>query len=195
MIWVERNKKVHKSKHRKGDSIASAIISYLQEIDHAMSRKTPRIQQEVNWEPPSEVVMKINFDGSFERVGHRSCSGIMGRNSQGEVLNTRAVVTQNVGSPFTAETIACWWAIKTGIENGWSEVRIEGDALSIIKKCQSVTVNRSEIGALIRNIKLISQQIQKIDFNYVQREANRMAHDLDTKGLTEAEKTYMVEGE
>ncbi|MBA0791112.1 hypothetical protein Gohar_015711 [Gossypium harknessii] len=71
---------------------------------------------------PTGSIVKINFDGVFEKERSRLCSGIIARNAHDEVLISRAVIHPNVGLPFAAEAIACLWVVKTCIEIGWSEV-------------------------------------------------------------------------
>ncbi|PPD75528.1 hypothetical protein GOBAR_DD27548 [Gossypium barbadense] len=61
------------------------------------------------WRHPTGSIVKINFDGVFEKERCRLCSGIIARNAHDEVPISRAVIHPNVGSPFAAEAIACLW--------------------------------------------------------------------------------------
>ncbi|MBA0686317.1 hypothetical protein Goari_013926, partial [Gossypium aridum] len=141
--------------------------------------------------PPTGSIVKINFDGAFEKESFRSCSGIVARNAHGEVLVSRAVFHPNVGSPFAAEAIACLWTVKASTKIGWSKVIIEGNALTIIKKCQSDQIDRSEIGVHIRDIHQISQQFGWIRFKHTNNVANQLAHVLANMSLKREEPTYM----
>lgn len=79
--------------------------------------------------------------------------------------------------------MACYWAIKTGLEMGIQNVIIEGDSLTVIKKCRDKLPDKSEIRAYIQYI-----QIQSA---HVNREANRIAHVLATEGLIMRKGMYL----
>ncbi|KAA3471031.1 reverse transcriptase [Gossypium australe] len=59
------------------------------------------------------------------------------RDANGGVLASKSVTNRDVLSSFAAEAPACSQALQIGLDMGLSSVMIEGDALSIIKKCQS----------------------------------------------------------
>ncbi|MBA0596233.1 hypothetical protein Gorai_013062, partial [Gossypium raimondii] len=86
---------------------------YLRELDDTEVRIYTRSRMEAKWRPPTGSIIKINFDGAFEKKSSRSCSGIVARNTHGEVLVSRAIIHLNVGSPFATESIAYLWAVKT----------------------------------------------------------------------------------
>ncbi|MBA0758537.1 hypothetical protein Gotri_021520 [Gossypium trilobum] len=85
------------------------------------------------------------------------------------VLIVRSKLHENVGSAFAAAALACLCAIQTGIEMGLSETIIEGDALSIVKKCQNHVMDKSEIAAHIRNIHLIAEHFRWIHFRHIKK--------------------------
>lgn len=58
-------------------------------------------------------------------------------------------ICENVTSSFTAEALACCRAVRLGVEKGWQQIEIKGDALSIIKKCQSQAQDKSQIRTFI----------------------------------------------
>lgn len=100
-------------------------------------------------------MVKINFDRAFTKESNRSCSWLVIGDSLGKVLVARTILHQNVGSLFALEGIACYWALQTCRKGGWLEAIIEGDSLSIIRKCNTDKEDISKIDALIRNIKKI----------------------------------------
>lgn len=118
-LWSERNKIVHERKQKSGKDISHTIGWYLRELDDTEVRKYIRSRTKAKWRPPTRSIVKINFDGAFEKESFRSCSGIVARNTHGEVLVSRAVFHPNFGSPFAAEAIACLWTVKTSTEMGW----------------------------------------------------------------------------
>lgn len=67
---------------------------------------------------------------------------------------------EHVAFAFAAKALACQLAVQTSLENGWRQVMIEGDTLSIIKKCQSKSMDKSQVGPLIENKKQMSNFFQ-----------------------------------
>lgn len=185
---------VHEQKRRSGKMIADAITTYLKKLDEIRIRRLTIFRPKVGWKPPLGSTVKTNFDSSFDRYTFRSCSGVMVRDISGVVLVSRSIIHQNVASPFMAEAIACFWVIRTCKEGNWSDVEIEGDALSIIKKCKSNNEDRSEIRALIKNINSYVRNFQKIQFQHVPREANYLAHILAMESLKKEEEVYLEAG-
>ncbi|MBA0848617.1 hypothetical protein Goshw_004702 [Gossypium schwendimanii] len=74
---------------------------------------------------------------------------------------------------------------------GLSETIIEGDALSIVKKCQNHVMDKSEIAAYIRNIHLTAEHFRWIHFRHIKKEANRLAHTIATESLRREEQEYL----
>ncbi|MBA0759710.1 hypothetical protein Gotri_022551 [Gossypium trilobum] len=143
------------------------------------------------WVPLSGTKIKINFDGAFDKQRSRAAFVVVARNGEGRVLIARSKLHENVGSAFAAESLACLCAIQTGIEMGLSETIIEGDALSIVKKCQNHVMDKSEIAAYIRNIHLTAEHFRWIHFRHIKKEANRLAHTIATESLRREEQEYL----
>ncbi|MBA0573214.1 hypothetical protein Golob_000499, partial [Gossypium lobatum] len=74
------------------------------------------------------------------------------RNDRGEVLPSKLVLYKDVAYSSVAEALACSQAVQLGVNMGLATVVIEGDALTIIKKCQLKELYKSVIGAYIRDI-------------------------------------------
>lgn len=64
------------------------------------------------------------------------------RDANGGVLASKSVPNRDVLSSFAAEAPACSQAVQIGVDMGLLSVMIEGDALPIIKKCQSTEVDK-----------------------------------------------------
>ncbi|MBA0808863.1 hypothetical protein Gohar_024567 [Gossypium harknessii] len=111
--WSERNKLIHDRKQKSRKDISYTIGWYLRELDDTEVRMYTRSRMEAKWRPPTGLIVKINFDGAFEKKSSRLCSGIVARNAYGEVLVSRAIIHPNIGSPSATEAIAYLWAVKT----------------------------------------------------------------------------------
>lgn len=86
------------------------------------------------WRKPTGSTIKINFDGAFRTNTFTLVFGIVARNRDGHVLASRTLLSENTPSSFVANAIACLQAIQMRIDQRWSDVIVEGDASTIIKK-------------------------------------------------------------
>lgn len=100
---------------------------------------------------------------------------------------------KNVASAFEVKSLACYEAVKLGLDRGFQKAIIEGDALSIIKKCANNSINRSEISARIHNIKQISLRLKNLSFHHTFRSGNKVAHCLASVCLQNREETYLLD--
>lgn len=98
----------------------------------------------------------------------------------------------NVTSTFAAESIACLEEVKIGLDHGFFNAIIEGDSLSVIKKCSINLVDRSEINAYIRSINNLISRFHSVTFQHVNRSDNSVAHKLATKCLRESSESYLL---
>ncbi|KAK5786258.1 hypothetical protein PVK06_040891 [Gossypium arboreum] len=64
-------------------------------------------------------------------------SGIVARNSKGVVLLSSSEMHQEIPSAFAAEALACRKAVQIGINMQWPQIIVEGDSLTVIKKCKT----------------------------------------------------------
>ncbi|KAA3471033.1 glycine, alanine and asparagine-rich protein-like [Gossypium australe] len=72
------------------------------------------------------------------------------------------------------------------------ETIIEGDSLSIIKKCNSVRPDKSLVGLYIQDIQRITTKARKLRFEFILRSENNLAHVLATESLRRREEVYLV---
>ncbi|KAG8489077.1 hypothetical protein CXB51_017094 [Gossypium anomalum] len=82
-------------------------------------------------------------------------------------------------------------AFKMGLELGVTEAIIEDDSLTIIKKCNNLSQDKSEIRAHIHNIQYHSSRFLSIQFKHANREANQLTHRLTVERLRNGEEFYL----
>ncbi|KAG8486156.1 hypothetical protein CXB51_019595 [Gossypium anomalum] len=135
-IWAARNKALHEGIHQSAPETTPFIHLYIGELE-AVNRKLPgRWIEMERWRPPEPPMLKINFGAAFNERSKTSRSGLVCRNSEGKMIGSRTVMNKNVPNPFAAEALACLQAIEMGIDMNQREmVVVEGDALTIVKKC------------------------------------------------------------
>ncbi|MBA0817629.1 hypothetical protein Gohar_025684 [Gossypium harknessii] len=109
--------------------------------DRNARTKSPRNCQEM--EKATNRMININFDAAYDGRQKRSTVGIVVRDSEGSVLLLCSEIHHRITSVFTAEAVACRKAIQTGIGMKWASIIIEGDSLSIIRKCKKKNPDES----------------------------------------------------
>ncbi|MBA0817433.1 hypothetical protein Gohar_019486 [Gossypium harknessii] len=75
---------------------------------------------------------------------------------------------------------------------GLRSVTIMGDSKTVIKKCQATGMDKSIIGAVIRDIQNHSSRFQEIIFQFIQKPENYQAHKLAKEMLTKGEERNLV---
>nr|KJB12162.1 hypothetical protein B456_002G004100 [Gossypium raimondii] len=157
----------HEKKHASERDLAQKIESYIAELE------------------------EVAFDANRSR----SESGVIVRNRIGEIRVLKTTLHSNVSSLFLAEAFTCLQAIKLGISLGLRSVTIRGDSKTIIKKCQSAEMDKSIIGAIMKDIKSHSSLFQEIDFQFIQKSKNFQAHKIAKEALANGEERYLVRDE
>ncbi|KAA3464145.1 reverse transcriptase [Gossypium australe] len=171
-IWGDRNSRVHNKSVSTGTEIGSFIKTYLAEIDGLEDKRLGKTDHLQKWTHPPQESVKINFDGAFDSQNNISASGVV-----------RSKIHSEVVSVFAAEAIACREVVQIGVNHSWPSVIIEGDSLTVIKKCKSREQNRSMISVYIQDIKMMASGSKKFVFQYVSRTMNTLAHESATNEL------------
>ncbi|KAA3464007.1 reverse transcriptase [Gossypium australe] len=149
--------------------------------------KTRRSGQET-----AHFEVKINFDAAFDAKNRCSASGVVARDSSGQVLISATEVHKGVESAFAAEAIAYRRATQIALDMGRENISIEGDSLTIIKKCNQTDLDKSQIGAFIHDIQRLKNRGSSLKFAYTPRLSNKLAHLLATETLKRNEGLYLL---
>ncbi|MBA0857467.1 hypothetical protein Goshw_012875 [Gossypium schwendimanii] len=96
----KKKKEIHEGQNSFGKEVADKIIRYVQENDALINRSLTKHLSTLEWRPPENQIVRINFDTAFSQRHFRS----------------------------TFEACACSQAVRLGIGMGVDEVEIEGDA-------------------------------------------------------------------
>ncbi|KAK8717719.1 hypothetical protein V6N13_044977 [Hibiscus sabdariffa] len=83
---------------------------------------------------------------------------------------------------FQAKALACLVAVNFARDLGFTRVVIEGDSLTVIKKCQLKNIDASLISPLIADIKEVSKFFVSVSYGFVHRETNDAVHLLAQEG-------------
>lgn len=136
----------------------------------------------VAWRKPEIGWTKLNFDGSSRgKAGKASIGGVF-RNHEAEFILGYAESIGRANSTI-AELTALRRGLELVLENGWSDVWLEGDAKTLVEivverrlvKCAEVQRHVSHINAMI-------PELNNCVVTHIYREGNRAAHKFAQMG-------------
>jgi hypothetical protein len=141
------------------------------------SRETPSCSP-VRWSPPPPGSVLINVDAAvfsnFRKVG----VGILIRNHTGDCLVACTEPLKGIVSPELAESWALHCAVSLARDEGLVSVVFASDCLSLVQRITSSTNDRSEVGAVVGDIKRLTTSFSSVSFGHVRRALNVAAHIL-----------------
>ncbi|MBA0785431.1 hypothetical protein Gotri_024948, partial [Gossypium trilobum] len=142
-----------KEKIKRVQEVANFIRAYLRELEQVNSSTETRINpREVFWRPLKEEQVKANFEAAFLQQDMTATAGVIIRNHEGFVMGACTYPLGRTGDLTTAEANVYLQAAIFGEEMGFRDLVFEGDALIVIKKLKSDSVDRSVIGNIINEI-------------------------------------------
>ncbi|KAL4387745.1 hypothetical protein GQ457_09G029190 [Hibiscus cannabinus] len=122
-------------------SFINFIKSYMNDTDILPPiASSPVISLEEKWFPPCLGLVKVNFDAAFVSATSSSFSGIIFRDSTGDVLAASCFSHHNVLDPFATEALACYQALVLAHDLSYMRIVLEGDSLSVINKVRHFSV-------------------------------------------------------
>ena len=89
--------------HSPGKIINSAFILNEEFVQLTKKETSHAGEQNLEWDPPSEGILKINTDAAFNDQSKMSKLGMVGRDSRGSVQFSAHGQRNNVCSPLEAE--------------------------------------------------------------------------------------------
>ncbi|KAK8503471.1 hypothetical protein V6N12_066160 [Hibiscus sabdariffa] len=180
-ICHARNKLIYEGSICSIPTTSTFIQAFILEIESLVEVLALKpIPKKAKWFPPDSNSIKLNFDASFNSSTNSSVTGIVARNSQGLVMAACTFPHSAVADAFTADL-------------GFRSVQVEGDSLSIIKKLNAVTMDRSLIIPIINDIQILRGSFDNITFSFVGWQGNMVAHELAKLGIQFSEPMYWME--
>ena len=122
--------------------------------------------------------MKINFDGAWYNESEKVGLGVVIRNGESQVLATLSEQIVKPPSIELLELLAARHAVSFAAETGHERVVCEGDSESVVNSLRGTSMENSQGGHLIRDIKSQSNLFLSISFAHVGRQGNAIAHAL-----------------
>jgi ribonuclease HI len=132
----------------------------------------------VKWQPPSQGLIKVNWDASINKNKGWIGMGMIARDSNGACLGAKNVTKDLLTDSATAEAMAALSAMYFCREVGFFEVILEGDAIQVLQAINSDPPFLSKFGHFIESIHHEKRNFKSVDFSFIPREGNAVAHAL-----------------
>ena len=132
----------------------------------------------VCWGPPSENLVKINFDGALFGESNSVGIGVVIRNPNGGVM---AALSKKIVKPQAAELVeilATRRAVLFSREMSFYNSVFEGDLSNVIKLLQDRNVSHSQGGHILKDILSHLNSFQDCSFSHIGRQGNAVAYAL-----------------
>lgn len=182
-IWNNRNDWVWNGKHAPAVRVIGSALNLLSQWTVAQKsfRKTssnPVAEGDFKWVRPVAGTVKCNIDGSVFEAQGKVGFGFVIRNDLGHFLHARNGSISAPLDPLLAEAISCREALSWIKDAGLSNVCVEADSLILILALRGDFSDSSYIGSVIQDCKILAQDILGVNFRFVFRSANQVAHCL-----------------
>jgi ribonuclease HI len=182
-IWEARNNARNNKSDADPRRTSAKVLAYVEMIiencykrkpfDH---RREPKVV--LKWSPPPSGEFLINVDAAlFEDLGRMSM-GMVVRDHEGKCLAAASVPLQGFSSPELAEAMALRQAMEIANEKGFVNVIFASDCLSVIQRLNKPRTDRSDVGLVLKDIKVLAEGFSSVSFKHVRRSLNEAAHLL-----------------
>jgi ribonuclease HI len=128
------------------------------------------------WIPPPEGKVLVNVDAATFTSSKQMGAGIVIRDHMGLCLAACGERSDNVKMPEMAEALAIHRAIVFALEEGFSDIILASDCLSVLQRINSSVIDRSPTGSVVEDIKFYSKSFSSCEFQHVSRVLNVAAH-------------------
>ncbi|KAK2443916.1 Ribonuclease H superfamily protein [Trifolium repens] len=208
-IWLARNQAVFNLRNVENKTVINQALHSIHEFQKAISdntnnstftnaptnlrnnqRHSRRNSANKHWVRPDINNIKINCDANLAVEG-RWGLGASFRNAEGALLLAAAWVMPGSKEPTLAEAYAVYKAILLAIEHGFQQVIIESDNSTIIDLINSNRNPRLYLGNVVQGIRMNMNRFSKWCFRSINREANKVAHELAALAHTEANNVWL----
>ncbi|XP_062021282.1 uncharacterized protein LOC133737805 [Rosa rugosa] len=144
---------------------------------------TAAVHNRVSWKPLQQGHLKPNFDGACDSKNGICGLGVVFRDNQGVLKGALAIPQIGNLSPRPVEALALLHGLRFADHVGFTNLEVEGDALSIINVLQDSSEDLSPECHLIDEVEFLFQSLSICSNHFVKREGNKVAHRLAKEAL------------
>jgi ribonuclease HI len=194
-IWENRNNVRNGESLYHPHRVAGKIKAYIDFILLNNFRSTQSTRREnqtsvLKWSPPSEGSMMVNVDAALFSQSQRMGVGIVIRDHLGRLQAARRRYVDQVVTPELAEAIAMRCALEFAEDGGFQRIVVASDCDALVNKVNSTAIDRSQIGAVVYDIKSWASKFVSCSFIHVNRSCNEAAHVLARSAEHDVESTW-----
>ncbi|XP_074291006.1 uncharacterized protein LOC141617744 [Silene latifolia] len=173
-----RNKVVFENERWSVDKVISRAREIVSEMRGVGVEGGAGVQEERNkWRKPSRGLYKINIDAGLME-GDGFGLGAICRDRGGKVQWGVSVQEGAVREPTVLEAEAILMGLTEAKEKELKSVEIESDCLSVIEDLRNRRRGRSDLNLIYDDIYAMCNFFDTLEFSYVRRSGNRVAHEL-----------------
>jgi hypothetical protein len=163
--------------------IAEQSKAYVDMIEQHLFSPSPSNRRETistssRWSPPPEGTVLINVDAAMFIPSRRMGIGVTIRDHTGACLAACSELLNEVTMPELAEALALCRAVALAGEEGFNKVMVVSDCLSLVQRLMSPAQDRSFVGVVCQDIKLLRSGFTTFSINHVSHHSNESAHIL-----------------
>lgn len=133
------------------------------------------------WSPPSEGVIKVNFDATIDEVNQKLGIGLIAINHMGEVMFTTCVGRHFVDHVSLVEGYALWRGIEICMDLNIKNVVYECDARSVIQATKNCMADCSWLGHVVEELKYLLSMRKEWEVHFIYMEGNKLLILLQRK--------------
>ncbi|XP_020875826.1 uncharacterized protein LOC110227063 [Arabidopsis lyrata subsp. lyrata] len=183
-IWKARNKLVFNKFLESPSKIVLQVEAEIQEYINSLNNSQTSTNIPPNhrfvadkWVRPPPTVFKCNFDAGFDVETHKATGGWIIRDNHGNPKAWGSSKLTHVSSPLEAEAKALLVAMQQVWIRGLKDLQFEGDSEILINAVNGRTIH-SDLINLIQDIDYWSSKFSSIQFMFIRRSGNSVAHNL-----------------
>ncbi|KAM6574398.1 uncharacterized protein LOC115696346 [Cannabis sativa] len=148
------------------------------------NRMDPLLAQNVqgleigHWMKPLANMIKVNVDGAIFEAAGCFGFGFMVRDSAGQIVEVVSKCRPGHVSSEIFEASGIKEALSCIKRKGWEVVTLETDCLVAVQAVKSNILMPSAFGLLVWKCRNLLLELTNVNFNFVKRSANKVAHFL-----------------
>ncbi|WOG89983.1 hypothetical protein DCAR_0209224 [Daucus carota subsp. sativus] len=184
-IWRARNDLIWNQKFSTVNKVVAAAKQNLTQWILAQSRSShtllqPQVKGDGGtiWVKPQPNTVKVSVDAAIFEDKEEVGFGLVARDSEGSLIQAKAVSHTELLDPVLAEAMAVKEALSWIDEMQWPATTLESDCQIVVQAIRSVTPMRSRFGGIISECRILMQHLNNVELFFVKRSANMVAHQL-----------------
>ena len=183
-IWEARNDA--RNTDAKPDPVRTCfwhILAYIDLIRSTLLEPAPDIRREPvvstpEGIPPPPGTCMIYSDAAIFQALDRMGAGVIIRHHDGGFRAACRSQLSGLAAPEDAEALALRRAVSFARDEGVDRAIFATDCLSLVQRLHSSPLDRSVVGMVVGDIKLLASEFSSVSFTHVKRSLNEAAHVL-----------------